>query len=121
MSIVNNTEGFLFIAQNGLLGRPNGVGLIRPGWSRYGEWFAGAGIYRRDGRWHKQRIVKCVHYKCIDRQTENQLIIRDKFKNGVIAFHALDASQVAYYKKWGSKIGRTGFNVFMSRYLRNLL
>jgi hypothetical protein len=121
MSIVNNTEGFLFIAQNGRLGRPNGVGLIKAGWSRYGEWFAGAGIYRRDGRWHKQRIVKCVHYKCQNPQTTNQQIWRVNFTNGVSAFHALDASQVAMYKKLGSKIGRTGFNYFMSRYLRNLL
>lgn len=121
MAIVQDTQGFKFIAQNGILGRPNGVGLIKAGWSRYGEFMKDAGIYRRDGRWHSQRIVRCVHYKCYDKQTENQLACRSNFTNGVTAWHALDANTRATFNKEATKQRMSGFNWYLSRYLRNLL
>jgi hypothetical protein len=121
MAIVQDTQGFKFIAQNGRLGRPNGVGLIKAGWSRYGEFMADAGIYRRDGRWNKQRIVRCVHYKCQNLQKEKQQIWRGNFRNGVTAYHALDAGARAIFEKEATKHRMSGFNWYMSRYLRNLL
>ena len=121
MAIVQDTQGFKFISQTGPLGRPNGAGLIKAGWSRYGEFMADAGIYRRDGRWHSMRIVRCVHYKCRDFKKPKQLVCRAKFKSGVEAWHALDPASRAVFNKEATRYRMLGFNWFLSRYLRNLL
>ena len=116
MSIKQEIDGQLFIALNGRLGRPNGVGLIKPGWSKLGEWFESAGIYRRDGRWHKQRIVKMVHYKPTNNRLSAQQFWRDYFRNSVAIYHALASNILQLYKQRAKKYGMTGYNYYISEY-----
>lgn len=116
MAIIQDIESKKSIALSGLLGRPNGIGLIKCGWSKLGDFFPHAGIFRRDGRWHTQRVVKMVHYRPTNNQLPYQQFWRDYFRNSVAIYHALTDEITDSYKQMAKKYRMTGYNYFISQY-----
>lgn len=105
-----------FIALNGRLGRPNGVGQIRLGWSWLGDRFEQAGIYQRDGKNHKQQIIKMRHYRPTNNRLPRQQFWRAHFRNSVSIYHALPSNTVELFRKRSTKYQMTGYNYYISEY-----
>jgi len=119
MAVVDNINGHKIIACSGKLGKPNGVGRIMFGWSQMGDKFMSAGIYRRNGRHHNQKIVRMKHYRPSNPQTTGQQSWRTTFAGGVTAWHTLTAIEKADWNAKRSPTGMSGFCRFMRSYLNS--
>jgi hypothetical protein len=117
MPIVKTIGGVGALMASGKLGLPNGLGLIRPGRSKYGDFFPSAGIYRRNGRWKKYEIVKMRHYFQPTYRSPKQRFYADFFRDIVSIFHALPPETVAKFRTRGLKYKMTAYNCFNSEYL----
>jgi hypothetical protein len=112
---VENLTGYKVLALTGRLGRPNRIGLMKMGWSRPGDYFPEGGIYRRNGRWHTQKIVKMVHYRPTNNRLVYQQFWRDYFRNCVSVYHALDPNILELYRQKAKRYRMTGYNLFISQ------
>jgi len=119
MAIIKRIEEFPALMVKGKIGRPCGVGAFQCGWSFLGDYFLESGIYRRNGRWHNSKIVKMKHYRPTNPRTVLQQQKRSVFADGVNAWKLLTETEKEVWRKKRSPAKRSGFNRFMSVYMKN--
>lgn len=117
MAIVKGIGKALVLGASGDIGIPNGCGFAQCGWTRCGEWFPPGGVYKRDGRWKTQRIIKTTHYWPSNPQTVPQQAGRAKFSAGVVHWQSLSDAQKKPYNFRASKIGMSGFNLHQREWM----
>ena len=77
-----------------------------------------AGIYRRRRRRGKLYIQKAPFYEPTNMQTEPQQAWRGIFSNACFAYKSLAPNQKLFYNKWGSVYKMSGWNKFISEYMK---
>lgn len=77
-----------------------------------------AGIFQRRKYGKKKMIVQEKFYWPANPQTEAQQAWRAVFSAGVFAYHALSPEALEYYRLRGAKYHMTGYNKFLSDYLK---
>lgn len=115
---------------HGKLGPSNSLGEARLGVSKLGDSKPMAGIYMRRKIGYNQYtgppdsetgeiIVKMRSYRPTNPQTVPQQTWRTVFANGMAAWQGLTDGQKHEYNVRGSRIGRSGVNLFMRKYLQS--
>lgn len=117
MTVVTEISGMKVLAVVGKLGLPNGLGAMVCGITKLGDDFQGAGIYRRNGRWHNQKIVRMKHYRPHNPQTIPQQARRATFSNGVGAWHLLSENEKDDLRTRAKLKHISGFNLHMREYM----
>jgi hypothetical protein len=64
-------------------------------------------------------IVRLRPYWPTNPQTTAQQTRRTVFANGIAEWQSLTSEQKAVYNKSGTKVGRTGMNLFMREWLKS--
>lgn len=121
MAVVTEFEGLYSIKFTKKVGLPNGFGWIRPGWSVFGDSNVFSAYYQTRPRPKGFIHVKMKPYWPNNPQTAPQQAHRATFAEGVEAWHALDAPTKQYYNDLQYPDGRSGFNRFMSLWLRGVI
>lgn len=103
------------------MGRPNGFGLIQFGWSVFGDFNASAGYYQTRPAKKGRVIVKMRHYWPDNTPSDKRNAVWSKFALGVQAWKALDAQNKQYYNDLKYPEGQSGFNRFMSLWIRGVI
>jgi len=116
MVIIKTIQEKMALDIRGRLGRPNGLGAIRPGWSKLGDFFPRAGIYQKHFSYGVKNDVRMRHYRPTNNRLPRQQAFRDYFRVCVAIYHALSADSVAFYRRRGVKYQVTGYNYFISEY-----
>lgn len=78
-----------------------------------------SGIYQQRRRKGGPIIVREKFYWPANPQTEDQQAWRAVFAAGVEAYHALGPEDLKKWRKKGAKYHMTGYNKFLSEYLRS--
>lgn len=117
MAIVKRITEIPVLTISGQTGLPNGFGFHTCGVSKLGDRYIEAGIYRRNGRWRNQKIVKMKHYVPTNPQSTAQQLRRTKFANGVIHWQSLSPAEKIKYRDRGSRINMTGFNLHQREWM----
>lgn len=110
--------------------RSAGYGFAVYGASQYGVAKFNGGIYRRatrgynqytgpPGRGARQYHVLCRTYRPTNPQTVLQQAQRAKMIDAVSEWQGLTTEQKENYNRKASRNGRTGYNFFISGYLKN--
>ena len=100
------------------MGLPNGFGEVYFGWSQFGDWNIYAGTYARVDTPGGREIVRKRHMWPVNPQTVAQQARRIVFANGVQAWRDLTDEQRSAYNIAGNKKAITGYNLFLSEYLK---
>lgn len=116
MVVVTVFEGAKSLTVRGRLGRPNGLGLMKMGWSKPGDFFPEAGTYQKRTRFGRRLIVKMRHTVPTNPRTSLQQFRRDYFRYSVAVYHGLTDELRTLYKRRASKYGITGYNYYISEY-----
>lgn len=119
MSVVDPYEQFYSHTVSRKFGFPHGYGSCMFGVSRYGYDDIRAGIYRRQPSKKGQIFVKNKFYWPVDTITPERLIVRDKLRQGVLAWQALSPEEKAYYNKLQYPTHMSGYNRFLSLWLNS--
>lgn len=108
------------LQRRGMLGTPVGLPYWL-GWSYVGDTMYQNGRYQvRRGK-NGPITVQCRHYWPDNNPTARQLAIRQTFREGVIAWHALTPTEKAVYNNIRYPEGQTGFTRHMTWYLKTNL
>lgn len=103
----------------GRFGRPSTYGRAHFGFNLLGADDSLSGIYKiaqfKEGR---AVSLRPFHWPKNPR-TEAQQANRSKFADGVTQYRALTPEQLAVINKVGQRLGMTGYNYFLSKYLRS--
>jgi len=118
MAIVTKAQGLISDDFRGKLGVSCGFGTAWLGSSQFGDINDRAGIYQRKKLRNKFGLSRMRSYVPTNNQLENQQIWRGVFGNGVLAWQALDLETKQAYNKLKYPSGLSGFNRFMSKYLK---
>lgn len=102
----------------GRFGTPNGVGEMWCGWSVLGEDIIQSGVFQFHSTKKGMRNIKMNFCQQPNPQKENQQIWRGKFHDGVVAYHLLSDSEKLELKIRRYPRHMSGFNRFMSEYLK---
>jgi len=116
MVVVNIYQGVKSLSVRGSLGRPNGMGLMKMGWSKPGDFFPEAGVYQKRTRFGKRQIVKMRHTRVPNPRTSRQQFFRDYFRYSVAIYHSLSENALAFYNTRAKKYQMTGYNYYISEY-----
>lgn len=121
MGIVTPIEALVSVRSIQKFGLPNRFGWVRFGWSQFGDSNPYAGYYQtRKGK--KGRIlVKMKPYWPPQNPGLAEQARRTLFANGVAAWKLLDADSKAYYNKLQYPKAQSGFNRFMSLWVRGVI
>lgn len=102
----------------GKLGRPWGLPYWL-GWTLLGGPIVEVGYYQRRHRKRGRMISLARHYWPVYQNSVATQAVRDKFRDGVTAWHALTLSQKKFYNDKVYPVAGTGFTRFMSEWLRS--
>lgn len=119
MAKVTPTTGLFALAEWGKFGKPNGVGEIWPGWSEMGDWEPRAGYYKRQWNGHAKCKTRTRFYWPKKHTSGPGFDRYTIFRNGVTAWHALTDEERLVYNNLRYPFSQTGFNRFMSKYLKS--
>lgn len=119
MAKVTPTTGLFALQEWGKFGKPNGVGEFWAGWSELGDWEPRAGYYRRQWNGHVKCKSRMKFYFKIASGSEAETHRRDVFRDGVTAWHALTDSERLVYNNLKYPSAQSGFNRFMTKYLKS--
>lgn len=78
-----------------------------------------SGIYQVRTRYNKKVVVRQKYYVPIDPKTASQIVRRSVFASAVSAWKSLSESLKDEYRKKSSCKKRSGYNVFLSEYLKS--
>lgn len=118
MTMINSiSEGRNSLQIRGKFGTPTGF-PVWLGWSKLGDTNFQAGYYqvRKSKKGHIISLSR--HYWPTDRPTERQLLIRQIFRQGVVAWHDLTTLEKKKYNKMKYPPAMQGFGRFMRKYLK---
>ena len=107
------------LGARGKFGKPNEVGETWCGWSDLGDYQPRAGYYQYHWNGIGKYYNKCKFYwpaKHVSGPGYDWNIV---FKNGVTAWHALTDNERLAYNELKYPPAQSGFNRFMSRYLKD--
>ena len=121
MAIVTKAQGLLSDDFRGKLGVSCGFGYALLGCSQMGDNNDRAGIYQRKRTGKKFGLSRMRTYVPTNNQLENQQIWRSVFRDGVLAWQALDTESKRAYNVLKYPSAQSGFNRFMSQYLKTHL
>ena len=121
MAVVTPIEGLISLEFNQKFGLPNGFGFAQFGWTPFGEDNERAGYYQTRPRKEGRILVKMRHYWPVDNPDPATIIRRGLFADGVAAWQALDAGEKQYYNELQYPESKSGFNRFMSLWLRGVI
>jgi hypothetical protein len=116
MVIVTAFQGAKSLTVRGALGKPNGLGQMKAGWSKLGDFFPEAGIYQKRRQYGRKHTVKMRHYIPTNPRTSRQQFFRDYFRSSVSIYHGLSEATLILYKKRASKYQYTAYNYYISEY-----
>lgn len=113
------------------LGKPNGFGWIRPGWSEFGDNNEYAGVYQGRRRRRGTFIGEPVIFQekdnffmkptwPIDPATSAQLTQRAKMTTAVGMWQALTISEKKAYNEIAVRRSRNGYHLFLAQTLKSL-
>lgn len=118
MGILTQKERCIGIMLRGKYGISQDFGSGFFGFCLFGYDNPYSGIYAKYNFAGKKYDLKKNFWFASNPQTEAQQAWRDIFKNGKTAYDGLSADEKLYFKKWGAKYKMTGYNKFMSEYLK---
>lgn len=121
MVIVNSKTGLASDDFRGAFGLPWGFGRAIFGKTRYGDENVLSGIYAKYKNHKVTHLVRKVHYKQYKPRTTAQQAWANVFRNAVVAWRALDESEQRAYNGAKYPPALTGYNRFISRYLKDHL
>lgn len=101
--------------------RPWGFGLSWFGHTRFGEYNPKAGVYQRRHTKKGTIFVKMKFSRPTNPRTMLQQACRLKFANAVLAWQNLTNEEKAYYNKLKYKGYKTGYAIFISKYLKGYI
>lgn len=118
MPVLSKKTRILFFEGRGAFGSTKG---FKAGVQNYNDILAMnkyAGTYqiRRYGK-KRVHIVEKL-YKPYNPRTETQQAWRARFQNAVIAYKLLSPDDLLKYKRWGATYKMSGYNKFISEYLK---
>lgn len=102
----------------GKIQAPASYGTRGYGAHSYGAGADISGIYQVRTRYNKRVQVKMKLYVPTNRQTEIQQAWRAVFSAAVAAWHVLTENQKEEYRVAAKTLAMTGFNLFISEYLK---
>lgn len=79
-----------------------------------------AGIYKRRKTRLGVEIIKMHFYQPTGLPSDSQVAQRAKLRTAVIAWQALPTDEKKHYNKLSRNYQMTGFNLFLSRYMKTL-
>ena len=118
MVIIQPAEVIKSVAVSGKYSLPNRYGLIKFGWSKYGINDPSAGIFQRRPRKKGQIFVQEKHYWPVNTISLALQANRDKFADGMAAWHALPKSERDYYNSLHQPQNMSGCNRFLRLWLK---
>ena len=121
MAVVNAFDGLLSLSFNQKFGLPNGYGLAQFGWSEFGNDNERAGYYQTRPRPKGRILVKMRHYWPVQNPGSAEQDRRAYFAAGVASWQALDAAEKQLYNDLKYPTGRSGFNRYMSYWMRGVI
>ena len=112
----------------GKIGRSTGLGMLSVGKNFLGFNNPAGGIYQRrhsNPKAHnyrglpgiKPKVIMMRTYQPTNPRTELQQANRAKYAAGVLAWQALTVEEKTAYNKPAAKLGFSGYNLFMRKYL----
>lgn len=119
MVVIDRIKDGLSLRIAGKAGRPQFMGLSWFGRSHFGYYYKYAGYYNLRRKKGGNIISKTVFYYPPQANTAPQIARQNVFRDGVSAWHALDDNTKKIYNQRKYKRGRSGFNRFMTEYLKN--
>lgn len=102
----------------GKYGRGGGFGRIALGYNFFGFYSIFSGIYSKKYYYGKPYISKMKFYRPKNNQLEKQQIWRGVFRDGHNVWLTFDLETKMYWRKRAKNCNMTGFNKFMSEYLK---
>lgn len=109
----------LSLDARGKFGYSGGLGRLSLGYNRLGFYNWYCGIYQKKYYYGKPFISRSKFYRPINPRTEIQQSWRTVLKNAVLAWQALDNENKAIYNKRAKGHIMSGYNVFVSEYLKS--
>lgn len=100
------------------LGFSQDYGYALFGYCEFGADNPYAGIYRKYTNDYKNHLIKMRHYVPGYSSSPAILASRSSFASAILAWRALDASDKLYYETWGRKYKMSGYNKFISEYMK---
>lgn len=119
MAITEVKDRLLSFVTSGHFGRPNGFGLIRFGWTVYGEDVEWAGNFQRRKLSKGRGVIKTPHMWPSNPQTETQQSWRAIFATGVSAWQSLTTVDKSKYNRRARPLQMSGFNLYMREWLND--
>lgn len=116
MAIIDDRSSLYVLGITGKIGIPNGLGLIKCGWTRLGYENRINAIYQRKVTLKGKKISKMRHYKPTNSRMPYQQFWRDYFRTAVKIYHGLASETFDLYSKRSKKFRMTVFNYFISQY-----
>ena len=110
-------NGFTNFGDDDLYFNEDGFGGACFGFSIFANIIVFSGIYRRDPRSGRNKIIRNRYYKTRNPRTISQQANRQKYANGVIAWQNLTTEEKAVYNTKCRKKGLSGYNLFLKQYL----
>ena len=121
MVIVQPNDAFESLTVSKKFGFPWGFGRIWFGVSRFGYSLVQSGIYQKRKGKNGQIFVRENFYWPVDTQTEERDRIRLIFAQGVQTWLDLDLEDKDYFRALHYPTNMSGYNRFMSLWLKALL
>lgn len=103
------------------VGKPNGFGEIRFGWSEFGDSDSMAGYYQRRHTRSGIKICRMRHYWPRQNPGPAEAARRANFAAGVAAWKALPDETKEMYNNTEYPVGQSGFNRYMSKWMKGQL
>jgi hypothetical protein len=119
MAKVTLKNGLLSMQGWGKFGKPNGVGEFWAGWSEFGDENEHAGYHKRQWNRHGKCRSLTKFFWPVVHITGPAIARKTAFRNGVTAWHALTDSERLVYNKKRYPFSQSGFNRYMSKYLKS--
>lgn len=102
----------------GKFGRGGGFGRVTFSYNFFGFYSIFSGIYSKKYYFGEPYISKMKFYRPTNPRTERQQNWRAIFATGKTLWDSLSAEEKEYYRKRGRNEKMTGYNFFMSNYLK---
>jgi hypothetical protein len=119
MAVINPATLAVCASVAGKLGRSNGFGGVRFGFSFFGDTCREAGIYRRQPSKKGQVVILQKSYRPTYRNTFPQQTNREKFANAVLAWQNLTTEERLVYNQMKYPVRLSGYHRFMRINMRS--
>lgn len=118
MAKLSTKQKFIALETRGRIGRPSTFGRAHCGFNLLGADDSLFGTYQKARFATGREISLRPFYWPTNPQSVAQQANRGKFSAGVVAYRALTTDQLIDINKAGQSRGLTGYNYFLSKYLR---